>query len=128
MPAFDLRLGCITALTLLSLLPFGQSAQDPRGKPAASPIRVQTSEVVVDVNVTDGDGIPVGGLMASDFEVFEDGAKQQVVSFHSISPNIPGPRRALKHADDKAAQLPELVADTQAHPRLISLVIDRVNI
>ncbi len=94
-------------------------------KPQASQIRVRTGEVVVDVNVTDRDGKPVRGLTESDFEVFEDGAKQQIASFRSIIRNAPS--QVPVSTPEKVAQPPDLVADTSTYPHLISLVVDQVN-
>jgi VWFA-related protein len=108
-------------------LSFGGSNQEPQQKPPTSQIRVHTGEVVVDVNVTDRDGKPVPGLTESDFEVFEDGIRQQISSFRSISRGAPGQVSPPAQAQDKAAQPPDIVTDTLPYPRLISLVIDQVD-
>ena len=49
------------------------------------PIRVDVQQVLVPIVVTDKKGHHVGGLHASDFQIFEDGVQQEVVSFSSDS-------------------------------------------
>jgi VWFA-related protein len=49
----------------------------------------RAERVVVDVVVTDRDGVPVTGLSASDFEVSEDGDRQRIASFEAIAPGAP---------------------------------------
>jgi VWFA-related protein len=46
-------------------------------------IRVDVQQVLVPVVVTDKKGHHVGGLHASDFQIFEDGVPQQIASFSS---------------------------------------------
>src|SRR5215475_2045874 len=62
--------------------------QDP-SKPARQDekVAVGTVEVLLDVVVKDKRGRAVTDLSASDFEVFEDGAKQPVESFRLIRRN-----------------------------------------
>ena len=46
-------------------------------------IRVDVQQVLVPVVVTDKNGHHVGGLHASDFQIFEDGVRQEIASFSS---------------------------------------------
>ncbi len=121
------RMFCFLLLSLCSAVLLKGSGQAPQEKPAAAQIRVHTGEVVVDVSVTDGDGKPVRGLTQSDFEVYEDGVKQQIASFRFIAPTTsePGPLSAQNPA--KTAAPSELSAETPEYPHLISLVFDKVN-
>lgn len=48
-------------------------------------IRVGTSEVLLDAVVKDKKGRPVKDLTATDFEVFEDGVRQQIRSFRLVT-------------------------------------------
>jgi VWFA-related protein len=64
-------------LLLLLALPALQTAGQ------VQQIQVRRDEVMVDVIVTDRNGKPVVDLTAADFEVFEDGVRQQVLSFSS---------------------------------------------
>ena len=47
--------------------------------------------VEVPVNVVDGKGRPVENLKAEDFEVFDDGKKQQITGFEVIDQRQPVP-------------------------------------
>jgi VWFA-related protein len=67
------------------------AGQDPAQQPPPV-FRTGINFVRVDVIVTDGKGNPVTDLDENDFDVFEDGKKQQIESFklYQIGPN-PGP-------------------------------------
>src|SRR5215471_5039351 len=56
-------------------------AQTDSSRQGDQKIVLGTSEVVVDVVVRDKKGRPVKDLSAADFEIYEDGAKQQIQSF-----------------------------------------------
>jgi VWFA-related protein len=81
----------ITSLLSLSLgvtfvLPFNARAQKPEVKEQeVDRIVVGTNEVVLDAVVKDKKGRPVKDLSVSDFEVFEDGAPQQIKSFQLVT-------------------------------------------
>ncbi|HWX39616.1 MAG TPA: VWA domain-containing protein [Blastocatellia bacterium] len=73
-------LGLSIALALSSqLTPAAQ--QTDAGRQADQKIVLGTSEVVLDVVVRDKKGHPAKDLAASDFEVYEDGVRQQIQSF-----------------------------------------------
>lgn len=128
MPLFGPGLLYYSVMAFLLTLPLSGSNQKPQGQPSAQQIRVHTSEVVVDANVTDGGGNPVSGLTQSDFEVYENGIKQQIQSFRAISGNRVEPSSPLPQPQNKAAQPSELVANTSAYPHLITFVFDKVNV
>jgi VWFA-related protein len=71
------RIITATALLELSVVPC-LLAQE---KATETNIKVQTSNVVVDVIVTDRHGRHVPGLTAADFIVFEDGIPQKIIGF-----------------------------------------------
>ena len=81
----------VVALLLLSLVisllsPLSSLAQIPEKKDQdVDRIVVGTSEVVLDAVVKDKKGRPVKDLTAADFQVFEDGARQQVNSFRLVT-------------------------------------------
>ena len=124
-PSFGRRLSFLSTLALLVALPLESFNQAPQERPATQQIRVRTGEVVVDVNVTDLGGSPVRGLAAADFEVYEDGIKQQIASFRAISGNTPEQGQQARSAGNPSSVL---VADTSAFPHLVSLVFDKVNV
>ena len=58
--------------------------------PAAAPLRVATRLVLVDAVVTDSNGKRVTGLTANDFELWEDGKRQEIKGFAEVSaPSLP---------------------------------------
>lgn len=57
-------------------------------KPEAN-IKVQSSNVVVDLIVTDRHGHHVPGLSIADFTIYEDGVSQRIVGFAPPSPSGP---------------------------------------
>jgi len=119
--------GLPALMVLISTLCLAGSGQSPQNKTAAHQIQVRTGEVVVDVNVTDSGGKPVRGLTESDFEVYEDGVRQQVVSFRAISGGAVQENAAQAPIRNTIVQSTELTAASPAYPNLISLVFDKVN-
>src|SRR5262245_62959410 len=77
------RVNLLLAVTLI--LPSYQplTAQNPAHpqRQDEPKIRIGTTEVTLDVVVRDKKGRPVKDLTASEFEVYEDGVRQQVESF-----------------------------------------------
>jgi len=60
-------------------------AQEATPPPAQPTIKVTATEVALDVVVRDKKGKQVKNLKPADLEVYEDGVKQQVLSFHMVS-------------------------------------------
>ncbi len=116
----------LQAVTLMALslvlpggLPFGQESER-QPKPGEQPIRVRSEEVVVDVIVTDRNGKPVSNLTPADFEIYEDGVRQQIKSFRLES-------RARVESTESAKDkpLPEVArGNTVPTAHLVSLVFD----
>ena len=80
-----------TALVLLLASALTLAAQQPPAAPPADQSQTarfgaSASGVVVDVVVRDKRGQPVSNLTATDFAVFEDGVRQQVVAFEPYTP------------------------------------------
>jgi VWFA-related protein len=74
----------------------GTSAWAQQSAPNTQTFRTDVDAVEIDVRVTDKQGLPVSGLAVSDFEVFEDGVKQDIRAFTSVKiPFEPRPRTAL---------------------------------
>src|SRR5258707_3348484 len=102
---------------LLPLLSAAQQAQPPQAD--SWRFKIQSANVVVDVIVTDRKGNVVAGLSASDFQVFENGLPQKILSFEAPSSNIPG---------DAPADSPGVLVHSGAlglrSMRLITMVLD----
>jgi VWFA-related protein len=82
-----LKAGVLPLLFLSStaLIPgLAQDATPPPAPPLTPTIRVTTTEVALDVAVRDKKGRQVKNIKQSDVEVYEDGVKQQLLSFRMV--------------------------------------------
>jgi len=78
----------------------------PRLLDAQQPIaRTTTAGVLIDVSVLDRDGMPVLDLRADEFEVAEDGKRQQILAATLVNAgtSIPGAAPAARSAESAAA-------------------------
>ena len=103
------------ALALLLLAAAGPSgwAQDAAPPPLAGPtIRVSAAEVALDLVVRDKKGRQVKNLKQSDVTVYEDGARQQILSFRLAAKReqkrLPANQVKPETAGGTALPLPEL--------------------
>ena len=76
-------------------------------------IRIETSLVTSDVLVTDRQGRPIRNLSATDFEVSEDGAPQQVGHF-VLGNNLSLPRSIVLIIDYSRSQFPYIADSIEA--------------
>src|ERR1700712_3039786 len=77
-----MRNACILAIGLVltaTAAPIGQQAPPP----PTPTFRSSVNLVLVDVVVRDKNGTPIPGLKLEDFELLEDGVRQQIVTFAS---------------------------------------------
>ncbi|HEX8117244.1 MAG TPA: hypothetical protein VF521_08230, partial [Pyrinomonadaceae bacterium] len=87
-------LGALLAAALL--LPFNLVAHAQTPAPQAPQddeevVRVESREVKLDVVVKDKRGRPVKDLKLSDFEIYEDGVRQQIQSFRFVTRDAGAP-------------------------------------
>jgi VWFA-related protein len=95
--------------------------------------RIGTAEVTLDVVVRDKKGRPVKDLTGADFEIYEDGARQNIESFRLVArESEPRGNRSPNREPgrEKEATLPQAPALTgppeSATPGVIALVFDRL--
>jgi VWFA-related protein len=91
-------------------------------------VRISVTLVQVDVAVTDKKGRPVTDLKAGDFEIYEDGRRQQITSFSSVSPEpaeAPAPSVAASKTTERylPPPPPPNLRPSQVR-RTIALVVD----
>ena len=84
MPSFR-RLSRSLVLTILAPAVAGFAQSPPGGRVVSETSRVVVIEIPV--NVVDKDGRPVTGLAAADFELTDDGKKQEIASVEAIDLN-----------------------------------------
>lgn len=85
------------------------------------------SGVVVDVVVRDKRGKPVTSLTATDFQVFEDGVRQQVIAFEPYTPaDVPANVQETARAAGLLPPLPTAPRRLSEGPPIIALAWDRL--
>jgi hypothetical protein len=73
----------MTAVALIAAGALGRAT--PQSPQQPTPFRSGTNVVRIDATVVDRSGRPVSSLTAGDFEVWEDGVRQSITSFQSLS-------------------------------------------
>jgi VWFA-related protein len=91
------------------------AAQPPQAQPRFS---ASALAVVVDATVRDRDGKPMGCLSASDFEVSEDGVRQELSSFEAVG--VPGCEPA---GDPSEPASPPPLARVLSTPPLVTALV-----
>ena len=130
-------LACVLIVAVTAASAFPRAWQDPAQDEET--VVVGTSEVLMDAVVKDKKGVLVKDLRASDFEVYEDGVRQEIRSFRLVT-RAPGagggaePKAAGKAeggaaattapaANPPAARRPSGVSEVSA----VALVFDRLS-
>jgi VWFA-related protein len=85
--------------------------------------RVQVDAIEIEAFVTDEQGKPVTGLKREDFQIFEDGKRQNITSFSQV--DIPFERRADARELSAAAE-PDVVANDHSDGRVYMFALDEV--
>lgn len=124
----------VTALLVFSLSPLSasQTPQTPPEKQDKSAqedvVRITTNLVQIDVVVTDKDGKPVTDLRPDEFEILEEGKRQQITNFSYVSAlsqmaTVTGGASAGAAAT-KAPAVPPARLKREQVRRTIALVVD----
>lgn len=123
----------VSALLLFSLLysPFARNhAALGQDKEQDDVVTVTTNLVQIDVAVTDKDGNPVTNLGPEDFEIHEDGKRQQITNFSHVSaapPALSAPDAAAPGSKSAAPVGPARLRRENIR-RTIALVVDDLGI
>jgi VWFA-related protein len=109
-------------------------AQNPPNRPVEpSDLKIETTEVALDVIVKDQKGRPVTNLDASDITVLEDGVPQDITSFRLVSPERSDDKPSKKEATSTPATPVEATSDWKGltsapeDMKAIALVFDRLD-
>ena len=121
----------IFPIILVFLIVSGAFAQRPTStpKPDDDVVKISTNLVQIDVTVTDRNGKIVRDLKPGDFEIYENGKKQDISNFTFIS-NVKQATVTDKPADRKAppAVLPPSPVKPEQVRRTIALVVDDLSL
>ncbi len=103
-----------------------QSKSEPQ-KPDT--IVVERSEVILDAVVRDRKGRPVTNLSAGDFEIYEDGARQQIASFRLVTRGAvkTGEQRPIPQSATAKGSTPIPLLSVENRPGAVALVFDRLS-
>jgi VWFA-related protein len=120
------RVFALVTLTVLTAAVTGgaQAPQQPPAQRATGEEKTSVSAILVDVIVRDKKGEPVRGLTAADFEISEDGVRQELGSFTPVFRD-PAPPAAAQNAVPAAPAAPAPAASNT--PEVIALVFDRLS-
>jgi VWFA-related protein len=113
-------------LSLAGIVSHAATPQAP-GAPPRPQFGARTEAVLVDVSVTDDKGHPITDLTREDFQVFEDGALQRILTFalHPGSAGAPpGGRRA---GADRTGDPTTTAQQGGGSSRLVALVFERLS-
>jgi VWFA-related protein len=101
------------------------AAQGPPAQRATEGDATSVTAIVVDVVVRDRQGNPVPGLTSGDFQIFEDGVRQDVGSVTAVSkPPVTAPGAS---ATITAGAGEPVGAAAQRAPEVLALVFDRLS-
>ena len=127
-------LGCITlACVVGTSITSRAQVQRPAEQQDPDKIVIRKDEVPFDVVVRDKKGRPVKDLTVSDFEVYEDGVKQEINSFRFISSTVEGKSpTSTNKKDDSVTSEPSATAKkvndrSETSVSAVALVFDRVS-
>ena len=130
------RLPFVASVALCSLVSasvalFSQDAGGVSGE--AEPrttVRAISESVVLDLVVRDGDGRPVEDLREDEIEVYENGGRQQIISFRFVGGDRFGAERGPSTADQDVPSTEQLASqvrfDPFRHVSLVTMVFERL--
>lgn len=121
----------IIALALFFALPVFAQTPTPTPPPIAENddvVKISTNLIQVDVTVTDKKGKIIKDLKPEDFEIFENGKKQEITNFSFVSAERNQNNKEVEKKDELAIDLlPEKVRPEQVR-RTIALVVDDITL
>jgi VWFA-related protein len=121
----------VPSLAFIFLLALNLHAQTPTPKPAEDDdvVKISTTLIQVDVTVTDKGGKIITDLKPEDFEIYENGEKQDITNFSFISNIKPQTAPTPKTKNEPPVPLPPptQVRSEQVR-RTIALVVDDLSL
>ena len=115
----------LTRLALVLAAGTTLAAQQPPAQRAATGDTSNVTAIVIDVVVRDRQGNPIQGLAAADFEIFEDGVRQDIGSLTPVNkPALTAPTAAALPAAGPGESVGEAAKKA---PEVLALVFDRLS-
>ncbi len=99
-------------------------AQTPKPADDDDVVKISTNLIQVDVTVTDSKGKIISDLKPEDFEIYENGKKQEVTNFSFISAGSRTEQVAVNPKDKNAVPIPPSKVRPEQVRRTIALVVD----
>lgn len=118
------------SLALIFLFAAAICAQTPTPSPTPAEddvVKISTTLIQVDVTVTDRNGKIIRDLKPEDFEIFENGEKQEITNFSfvsNVSDTIQTPAEQQKTKNNKSEIVPPVALRPEQVRRTIALVVD----
>lgn len=125
----------ITSLCFITLFAAAMVAQTPTPTPLPAEdddiVKISTTLIQIDVTVTGKNGKIITDLKPEDFEIYENGEKQDISNF-SFVPNAktietPAPKKAEK-PDKNAVPIPSAQLKAEQVRRTVALVVDDLSL
>src|SRR5437867_9213583 len=124
-----MRKKLVTGLLALSLFGFTPQSLPQSSARSEDALKIGVTEVLLDVVVTDKKGRQIKDLQPEEFEVFEDGVPQKIVSSRLIR-SVLEAKEAQKENSNQKTVPPQAEAGPSnvAHQiNLVTLVFDRIS-
>ncbi len=127
----------LPALIFLTFLTVFSFSQTPTPTPIPKPteknddvVKISTTLIQVDVTVTDKSGKVVTDLKSGDFEIFENGEKQNITNFSFINtaPEAKATPTPKPGKDEVIAPIPPVQIRPEQVRRTIALVVDDLGV
>lgn len=109
---------------LFSLSVFTQTPPPITSPADEEVVKISTTLVQIDVSVTDKKGNPVKDLKAEDFEIYENGIKQDISNFSFVSTVREKPAQPAEKPDKTSILPPPTQVRPEQVRRTIALVVD----
>jgi VWFA-related protein len=111
---------CLATLSFFAQKP----TQTPKPADDDDIVKISTSLIQVDVTVTDKSGKIISDLKPEDFEIYENGKKQEITNFSFISAGSRTEQVAVNPNDKTDAPVPPSKVRPEQVRRTIALVVD----
>jgi VWFA-related protein len=120
---------CLFSFSLLVLLNCAFFAQKPTPTPDDDVVKISTNLIQIDVIVTDNKGKIVTDLKPEDFEIYENGKKQEMTNFLFVNTvtqtkTVEAIKKPKGKEDKSAMPIPPIQLKPEQVKRTVALIVD----